>query len=65
MKFIKILLQSFLVMAAVFAFSACSQDGPAEQMGENIDEMTEDTGNQIEDMCEEAKEGMNAADTDC
>lgn len=65
MKIFKIMLQSFLLMAAVFTFSACSEDGPAEEMGENIDEMTQDTGNQIEDMCEDAKEGMNANDTDC
>ena len=53
-------------LAIFFAMglSACSE-GPAEEAGENIDEIVEDAGNAVEDACEDAKEATNAKDKDC
>ncbi|WP_439134995.1 hypothetical protein [Pseudomaricurvus sp.] len=46
--------------------SACDvNEGGPEELGENIEQTADDIGNDIEDACEEAKEGMNASDTDC
>ena len=66
---------SRLVLALVLAgalLAGCENDGPAEQLGENIDDATdeirdagEDIGNEIEDACEDVKEGAGADDTDC
>ena len=33
--------------------------------GDKMGDMATDAGNAIEDACEEAKEGVNAKDTDC
>jgi len=54
-----------LVFAAAFFLQACQQDGPFEEAGENIDEAVEDTGDAIENACEEAKEAAGAEDEDC
>jgi hypothetical protein len=62
-----------LAIVAGFATSGCdSNDGPAEEMGEALDdtgediqEAAEDAGNAVEDACEDAKEGVDADDTDC
>ncbi|MFP8967306.1 hypothetical protein ACKC9G_12055 [Pokkaliibacter sp. CJK22405] len=49
-----------------FGLAACdNNDGPAEQMGEKIDNATTDAGNAIEDACEKTKENVGASDTDC
>ena len=40
-------------------------DGAAEDAGETIDEVVTDTGNAIEDACEDVKEGVDAKDKDC
>ncbi len=42
---------SLVVLASIFALSlaACSQDGPAEEAGEAIDNAVEDAGDKIED----------------
>ncbi|WP_416397842.1 hypothetical protein [Allohahella sp. A8] len=56
-----------LLTAAVFTvgLSACDTDGPAENAGESMDNAATDTGNAIEDACENVKEGAGADDTDC
>lgn len=45
--------------------AACEKKGPAETVGEKIDNATTDIGNKIEDKCEEAKESAGAKDTRC
>ena len=61
----KFKLMPMALIAAVLSLTACSDEGPAEKAGKQIDEMATDTGNAIEDACEDAKENMNAKDTDC
>lgn len=59
--------------AAAFFIGGCDVDeGPAEETGEALDEAgesvresAEDAGNAVEDACEEAREGVDAEDTDC
>ncbi|ARD44286.1 hypothetical protein [Colwellia sp. PAMC 21821] len=36
-----------------------------EDAGDKVGDMATDAGNAIEDACEDAKEGVNAKDTDC
>lgn len=62
-----------LAIIAAFGMSGCdTNDGPAEEMGEalddtgeNVQEAANDAGNAVEDACEDAKEGVDAEDTDC
>jgi hypothetical protein len=54
------------VTAALFAIvlGACA-DNDAEEAGAKIDEIVTDTGNAIEDACEDVKETADAKDKDC
>jgi predicted small secreted protein len=60
-------------IVAAFGISGCdTDDGPAEEMGEalddtgeNIQDAAKDAGNAVEDACEDVKEGADAEDTDC
>jgi predicted small secreted protein len=62
-----------IAIVAAFGVSGCDRDeGPAEEMGEaiddageNIQDAAEDAGDAIEDACEDVKEGVDADDTDC
>ena len=68
---------SLLLLAIVATFglgtTGCdTNDGPAEEMGEALDETGEniedaaaDAGNAVEDACEDAKDGVGAEDRDC
>ncbi len=61
--FIKIL---SMISVMLFAISACdSDDGAMENAGEKMDKATTDLGNQVEDACENLKEGLDAKDSDC
>jgi hypothetical protein len=51
-------------IVACFGVAGCdTNDGPAEEMGESLDETAEDVGNAVEDACEEVREGID--DEDC
>jgi len=60
-------------IVASFGVVGCDTDeGPAEEMGEaldetgeNMQEAGEDAGDAVEDACEEAREGVDADDRDC
>lgn len=62
-----------LAVIAAFCVAGCDVDeGPAEEMGESLDEAgeevqesTSDAGNAVEDACEDVREGVDAEDTDC
>ncbi len=55
-----------LTTAMAFGLTACSDDNTtAEDVGEHIDQTVTDTGNAIEDKCEDVKEAAGAEDTDC
>jgi len=64
MKLLKLLTMASLMVFLTAGLSACSDD-KAENAGEKIDEMIQDSGNAVEDACEDLKEGMKAEDTDC
>ena len=53
-----------LLLGSLAGMTACSQND-AEDLGEKLDKTVTDTGNAIEDACEEVKEGVDAKDTDC
>ncbi|MFB9136074.1 hypothetical protein M1D72_19680 [Vibrio sp. AK197] len=72
----KTALMTLLFSAFTLGLTACTDDGPAENAGEQVDQtMSEasdqiddtmtDAGNAIEDTCEDVKEGVDAQDTDC
>ena len=54
-----------ILMSSVFLTACDVDEGGPEEIGENIEETAQDAGNKVEDLCEDAKEGMNANDTDC
>lgn len=55
-----------IALIAIFGVAGCDAgDGPAEEMGEAIDDTAEDASNAVEDACEDVKEGAGADDTDC
>ena len=56
---------AMLLATLTFSVVGCEQKGPAEKAGEKVDEAITDTGNAIEDACEDVKEGMGAKDEDC
>jgi hypothetical protein len=64
MKNLKKLITIASFVAAIGFLQGCEK-GPAEEAGENIDEMVTDAGNAIEDACEDVKEGAGAKDKDC
>ncbi|MGO2011051.1 MAG: hypothetical protein ACTJH9_04305 [Pseudoalteromonas sp.] len=53
-----------IALFASFFIMGC-EDNHAEDAGERIDEAVTDVQNGVEDACEEAKEGMNAEETNC
>ncbi|HAG95831.1 MAG: hypothetical protein CMK83_09540 [Pseudomonadales bacterium] len=60
----------YLIFAFITALSvvitACDvNEGGAEEAGESIDEVMTDTGNKVEDLCEDAKQTMNADNENC
>jgi predicted small secreted protein len=61
----KSILLTSLMLAATAGVTACSDDHSAEDVGEKIDQTMTDTGNAIEDTCEDVKESAGAEDTDC
>ncbi|KAB0465758.1 MULTISPECIES: hypothetical protein [Vibrio] len=65
MKIRSIAYRVLTVMGITLALAACSDDGPMEQAGENVDEAVEETQNTIEDSCENVKEHLGAEDEDC
>lgn len=56
--FARILMLMF-ALSGVGLLSACDQQGPAEEMGENIDEGVEETGDAIEDAADDAEDAMD------
>jgi hypothetical protein len=60
-------------IVAAFGLAGCDVDeGPAEEAGESLDEAGEkiedagdDAANAVEDACEDAREGVDAEDSDC
>ena len=53
-----------VIASLFFVLTACSE-GPAEQAGEKVDDLTTDFQNAIEDSCENIKDAVDATDKDC
>ncbi len=61
----RLLTLTFLCLFTL-GLTACDMDeGGAEEAGENIDEVVTDTGNKVEDLCENMKEEMKAENSNC
>jgi len=61
-----------MIVLLSLTLAACEEKGPAEKVGESVDQAVEDIqdggrdlGNAIEDACEDVKEGAGAEDSDC
>ncbi|MDX1491921.1 MAG: hypothetical protein R3332_11595 [Pseudohongiellaceae bacterium] len=55
---------SLVLFVSLASLSACGE-GPAEEMGSNIDDALTETGNRLEDACEDVREAVDASDTNC
>lgn len=54
------------MLMMMFALGACvEQDGPAEELGENIDEAAAEVRDGAEEACEELADGVNVEDANC
>lgn len=53
-----------VLLFSAFMLTACN-DGPAESMGESIDNAVNDAGNAVEDACEDVRDAVNATDRNC
>jgi hypothetical protein len=51
-------------IVALLALTGCSE-GPAEDAGEQLDEMVKDGKNAVEDACENVKEAVKAENENC
>ena len=60
MNFNKIIIATFALLFAV-AFTACSEKGPAEKAGEEIDNAVENAGDAIENATDEAGDTLEQA----
>lgn len=49
---------------SILALFGCS-DGPAEEVGERLDEQVQEVENSVEDACEKVKEEVNAKNEEC
>ena len=72
MKLHKLLLLGVVAAFGTALYGCDTNDGPAEEMGEsldnageNIEDAAADARNAAEDACEEAKDGVGAEDKDC
>lgn len=52
------------LLTSLVMFAGCEQQGPAERAGERIDDAIENTGDRIEESCEEMR-ARTGADIDC
>lgn len=57
-------LHTIAAIFLVLMLSACEK-GPAERMGEKIDDAVTDTANAIEDACEEVRGAVDASNPNC
>lgn len=64
MKLLKRIASTSLMLLLSMGLMACS-DNKAENAGEKVDELLQDTGNAVEDVCEDVKEGIEAKNPDC
>lgn len=48
-----------LMLAAALGMAACEEEGPAEQVGEQIDESAEETGEALEDAGDEVQDSTD------
>lgn len=55
---------AMLLVIFSLGLTACD-DGPAEDLGERIDDATTDAGNAIEDACEDVKDAAGADNKNC
>lgn len=52
-------LAMFLVLSGGAFLTACDNQGPAEEAGENIDDAVEDTGDAMEDAGDDAEDAVD------
>ncbi|MGM0952200.1 MAG: hypothetical protein ACQEW7_04370 [Pseudomonadota bacterium] len=53
MKLSKTIAAAMFISALTLTLSACEQDGPMEEAGEEVDEAVEETGDAVEDATDE------------
>ncbi|MFW0778369.1 MAG: hypothetical protein ACN2B6_11710 [Rickettsiales bacterium] len=64
MKQLKPITLIIMFISTLF-LAACEKEGTFEKAGDKMDEAVNDTRNAVEDVCEDVKQGVGAADSDC
>jgi hypothetical protein len=55
----EISMKVFALLLTTFSLFACGPDGPAERLGEGIDDAIENTGDAIDDAVDEVQEAAD------
>ena len=55
---------SILLFAFAITLTACEK-GSGERFGESIDDAARDAGNAVEDLCEDIRDAVDAANWNC
>jgi len=57
-------MKGFAVLLMMWSLLACGRDGPAERLGEGIDDAVENTGDAIEDAADNVQEAAENVEDD-
>lgn len=57
----KTIVALFLMAILAFAFVGCEKDGPAEELGEKVDDAIDDAGDAMEDAADEVEDAIDEA----
>lgn len=55
---------TMLFLVSLMGLTACNE-GPAEQMGRDLDEAADDVADAIDDACEDVRDAVGAQDPNC
>lgn len=59
MKWVRIFAAMALTTGVVFGTAGCKEEGPAEEMGEDLDEAMDDAGDAIEDAADDIEDSVD------
>jgi hypothetical protein len=59
LKWVRILAAMTMTSAVIFGTAGCKEKGPAEELGEKIDEAADDAGDALEDAADKVEDAVD------